>query len=96
MLYSHETSFWSWMSHNAFSELDFSSLGSRARSHFLCLYGHIHFLCKSALVDILYTVDTGFENRYHNTLMKKISMHKDRKLLVPLGKLLTLTERNVA
>lgn len=63
---------------------------------FSCLYGHVHFLCKSVMVDILYTVDTGFENRYHNTLMKKISMHKDRNLLVPLGKLLTLTERNVA
>lgn len=31
-------------------------------SFFSCLYGYIHLLCKSAMVDILHRVDTGFEN----------------------------------
>lgn len=52
------------MSHNVFSELAFLFLvwHQEIEVAFSCLSGHIHLLCKSALVDVLFRVDIGFEN----------------------------------
>lgn len=50
--FTRSFSFWTLMSHNVFPELAFLFLVwyQKIEVTFSCLYGHIHLLCKSALL----------------------------------------------
>lgn len=52
------------MSRDVFSELAFLFLVWHQETEVAlsCLYGYFHLLCKSAVVDVLFRVDVGFEN----------------------------------